>query len=88
MAFHGAILFFTVADLPNIDPMYEFSLEWIFNLYKQAISDATKALNVSERCENLIETFRKLLFTRVSSSLFEKDKILFVFLLLIRILES
>jgi dynein heavy chain len=53
VAEHGATLFFTVADLPNIDPMYEFSLEWICRLFVQAIEEAEKSRLVSDRMRNL-----------------------------------
>ena len=33
VANHGAILFFCIADLGNIDPMYQYSLTWFVNLY-------------------------------------------------------
>ncbi len=28
IALHSTILFFTIADLTNIDPMYQYSLVW------------------------------------------------------------
>lgn len=33
VADHGAILFFCIADLGNIDPMYQYSLTWFVNLF-------------------------------------------------------
>ncbi|EUB58897.1 Dynein heavy chain 3, axonemal [Echinococcus granulosus] len=33
VANHGAILFFCIADLGNIDPMYQYSLTWFVNLF-------------------------------------------------------
>lgn len=33
VAKHGSILFFTISDLANIDPMYQYSLNWFINLF-------------------------------------------------------
>ncbi|XP_067935098.1 dynein axonemal heavy chain 7-like [Watersipora subatra] len=33
VAKHGSILFFTISDLGNIDPMYQYSLNWFINLF-------------------------------------------------------
>lgn len=39
IARHSAILFSSITDLPNIDPMYQYSLSWFVNLYVSAIQD-------------------------------------------------
>ncbi|CAH8503219.1 unnamed protein product [Schistosoma turkestanicum] len=39
IAKHSAILFFSLTDLPNIDPMYQYSLTWFVNLYINSIHD-------------------------------------------------
>ncbi|WAR27202.1 DYH12-like protein [Mya arenaria] len=42
IAKHSSILFFSIADLPNIDPMYQYSLTWFVNLYIMSIHDRSK----------------------------------------------
>lgn len=39
IAKHSSILFFSIADLTNIDPMYQYSLNWFVNLYINSIQD-------------------------------------------------
>lgn len=39
IAKHSSILFFSIADLANIDPMYQYSLSWFVNLYINSIQD-------------------------------------------------
>lgn len=39
IAKHSAVLFFSITDLPNIDPMYQYSLTWFVNLYINSIHD-------------------------------------------------
>ena len=43
VAIRGRILFFCVASLCKIDPMYQYSLEWFINLFVNGISNAAKA---------------------------------------------
>uniref|UniRef100_A0A094ZX25 Dynein heavy chain 7, axonemal n=1 Tax=Schistosoma haematobium TaxID=6185 RepID=A0A094ZX25_SCHHA len=42
IAKHSAVLFFSLTDLPNIDPMYQYSLAWFVNLYVNSIHDSLK----------------------------------------------
>ena len=39
VAAHGSVLFFSITDLPNIDPMYQYSLAWFVNLFVISIND-------------------------------------------------
>lgn len=47
IAEHSTILFFSIADLANIDPMYQYSLTWFFNLFVSSIEKADK-VNTSD----------------------------------------
>ena len=39
VAAHGSVLFFSITDLPNIDPMYQYSLSWFVNLFLKSINE-------------------------------------------------
>ena len=39
VAKHSAVLFFSIADLANIDPMYQYSLSWFVNLFVLSIQE-------------------------------------------------
>lgn len=78
-------LFFCVADLGNVEPMYQYSLDWFIETYKQSLISENK--NKDTRVEEIIQNFTKMLFRGVSPSLFEKDKILFSFLIYLKTLE-
>ena len=43
VAVNTQILFFCVADLANIDPMYQYSLEWFINIFLNGIANAERA---------------------------------------------
>lgn len=43
VAINTQILFFCVSDLANIDPMYQYSLEWFTRIFLNSIANAPKA---------------------------------------------
>lgn len=42
VANRGQILFFCVSDLANIDPMYQYSLEWFINIFVNSMASTEK----------------------------------------------
>ena len=43
VAVNTQILFFCVSDLSNIDPMYQYSLEWFITIFLHGIASAEKS---------------------------------------------
>uniref|UniRef100_A0A8C3ALZ8 Uncharacterized protein n=1 Tax=Cyclopterus lumpus TaxID=8103 RepID=A0A8C3ALZ8_CYCLU len=88
VAVRTQILFFCVSDLSNVDPMYQYSLEWFLGIFMAGIANSEKADTVEKRIANINEFFTFSLYSNVSRSLFEKNKLMFAFLLCARIMMN
>ena len=63
VASHSAVLFFVIADMANIDPMYQYSLTWFVNLYLASIAQSTKSKQVSSTVVFACESWGWVLLT-------------------------
>mmetsp|Transcript_28798 Transcript_28798/g.26018 ORF Transcript_28798/g.26018 Transcript_28798/m.26018 type:complete len:96 (-) Transcript_28798:842-1129(-) len=64
-----------------IDPMYQYSLQYIKRLFNLAIEQAESSKELGKRLEILIDKITKTVFVNVSRGLFEAHKNIFSFLI-------
>jgi dynein heavy chain len=88
VATRASILYFVVADLGVIDPMYQYSLEFFVSLIKMRLRDSTPSDSIQERINILLEDFTRFMYINICRGLFEDHKLLFSFLITAQILRN
>ena len=88
IAWKMSINFFVIASLGQVEPMYQYSLAWFINLFITAIKNSEPSSDLSERLKNLYDFGTYFLYKMVCRSLFEKDKLIFSFLLCTRMMRA
>uniref|UniRef100_A0A8C3HT11 Dynein axonemal heavy chain 1 n=1 Tax=Chrysemys picta bellii TaxID=8478 RepID=A0A8C3HT11_CHRPI len=88
VAVRTQILYFCVSDLSNVDPMYQYSLEWFLNIFLSGITNSERADTLKKRIVNINKYLTFSLYSNVCRSLFEKHKLMFAFLLCVRIMMN
>ena len=82
----AATLFFVTTDMANIDPMYQWSLQWYIDLFNKCLRDSEPSPeDRDKRILNINEYFQYALYKQICRSLFAKDKLLFSFLMCIKV---
>lgn len=87
VASYSTVLYYSISDLPNVDPMYQYSLNWFIGLFRSSVLNSTKSNILQNRIDCIIDVFTYNLYSNVCRSLFEKDKLLYSFILCTKIMN-
>ena len=90
IAERGSILYFVVASMSKIDPMYQFSLEYFKKIFITSIMFKQEGVKQSnaERVKFLVKKITEDIFKNIKRGIFESHKTIFSFLIDISILKS
>jgi len=87
-ATRGSIMYFVIADLGNMDHMYQYSLTYFQKLFNDCIDSSDKSDDLEERLGNLMTYTTEFMYSTVCRGLFEKHKQIFSFLICTSIMRA
>eukprot|EP01119_Soliformovum_irregulare_P017771 TRINITY_DN5330_c1_g1_i1.p1 TRINITY_DN5330_c1_g1~~TRINITY_DN5330_c1_g1_i1.p1 ORF type:complete len:2639 (+),score=886.96 TRINITY_DN5330_c1_g1_i1:107-7918(+) len=85
VAVRGSILYFSISQLPMLNIMYENSLESTLALFDRCIRNTPQIDSLSGRVQSLLTSLTEFIYSHICCGLFEKDKVLFAFLIVSQI---
>eukprot|EP00698_Gefionella_okellyi_P007651 TRINITY_DN186_c0_g4_i1.p1 TRINITY_DN186_c0_g4~~TRINITY_DN186_c0_g4_i1.p1 ORF type:complete len:3955 (+),score=1074.62 TRINITY_DN186_c0_g4_i1:43-11907(+) len=88
MSARGSLLFFVIADMALVDPMYQYSLTYFKKLFNYCIDASARSDDVQERVDILINTLTETTYVQVCRGLFEAHKAIFSFMICVSILRQ
>jgi dynein heavy chain, axonemal len=88
VATRGAVLYFALLDFASVNCMYQTSLAQFLEKFEASMDLATKASLAQARVNNIIETMTYTLYRYVNRGLYEKDKLSFILMCLLKILQT
>ncbi|XP_071445447.1 dynein axonemal heavy chain 7-like [Hetaerina americana] len=88
LADHASKVYFSLDDMPSVNPMYHFSLEWFVNVFRSSILSSIQESVKLVSLERLSENFTFTFYSAVCRSILQEDKLLFSFLLALSLARS
>ncbi|XP_076584320.1 dynein axonemal heavy chain 6 [Chaetodon auriga] len=88
VATRGSVLYFVIASLSEIDPMYQFSLKYFKQLFNSTIETSEKSSVLEERLQILLDQILLTSYINVSRGLFEQHKLIYSFMLCVEVMRQ
>lgn len=80
VAIRGSVLYFVIAKIALMDPMYQYSLAFFTGLFNRRLKLSAKSDILEERLEILIKDVTIQFYKNICRGIFEKDKLTYSFL--------
>jgi dynein heavy chain len=84
----GSVLYFVVIELPGIDSMYQYSLEFFTRIFNGVLDSTEPNDDVKVKCQAFIEKTTYAVYANVSRGLFANHREVFSFLIATWLLRS
>ncbi|KAK3599709.1 hypothetical protein CHS0354_037182 [Potamilus streckersoni] len=88
VAARGSVMYFVVADMGEVDPMYQFSLKYFKALFNTTIETSEKSDDLQKRLQICLDETTMAIYNNVARGLFEKDKLVFSFMMCVEIMKQ
>uniref|UniRef100_A0A673UGS7 Dynein axonemal heavy chain 6 n=1 Tax=Suricata suricatta TaxID=37032 RepID=A0A673UGS7_SURSU len=88
VATQGSVMFFVIASLSEIDPMYQYSLKYFKQLFNTTIETSVRSDDLEERMGILLEQTLLAAYVNVSRGLFEQHKLIYSFMLCVELMQQ
>jgi dynein heavy chain len=88
VATRGSVLYFAIVEMSLVNVMYQTSLAQFTELFMKSMDSAEKASLASKRVQNIIESMTYIAYRYINKGLYERDKLLFVFIVACKIMVT
>ena len=85
VAKRGAILYFVLGDMANINSMYQYSLAAYLEVFEFSLRKSLPNTNVEKRLKNILDTLTHNVYNYGCTGIFEKHKLLYSFQITIKL---
>jgi len=84
----GALIYFVIADMGSVDPMYQYSLAYFQALFDKCLEQSEKSDDLDKRIGTIVNYSTYTVYANICRGLFKQHKILFSALLCFSILRN
>ena len=88
IAIRGSLIYFVIESLGFINPMYQFSLQYIVSVFKLTISEEKSLISIENRISLLVEKITSKLYSTICAGIFNEHHLLFGLMVSISIQKS
>ena len=88
VATRGAVLYFSIVEMSAVNVMYQVSLGQFLDLFAAAMATAERAALAARRVANIVDALTYITYRYINRGLYERDKLLFVALIALKVLVT